>query len=133
MKSAILDHNGKPFEKKSAEFLSSRMSDYVASLGVSRMPAQYRASIPFESHAWVFAAAMTSAVVASQAPFVVYRETEETVRLRTKNNPLSLRAGANRRAIQRHLQQSLAKRLSKKGIEPDYESPIYNRLLQPNP
>ena len=135
----ILDHNGLPFvktdraKKKAADFLMGRLSDYVTSLGVSRMPASYRASMPFETHAWVYAAAMTSAVVASQAPFAIFRETEETIKLRKKNNPLSVRSGRNRRAVQRHLQIPLLKRLMNKGIEIQYDHPLYDVFLRPNP
>lgn len=96
------------------------------------MPARYRASIPFETHAWVFAAAMTTAVVASQARLTVFRETEETIRVREKKGSL-LRAGRHRRAVQRHLQIPVGKRLFNKGVEPSYDHPLYDVLLKPNP
>lgn len=64
----VKDQSLKPF--------FNNLNNWFASLSSARLPAVMRAQDPFQNHAWVFAAAMTSAVAASQAPFTVFVEIE---------------------------------------------------------
>lgn len=100
----------------------------------------YRAGLPLENHAWVYAAAMAVSSNVGQVPFVIYRETEDTLRQREafslKNYKIwkGPARGCRRTAIQRHLLQR--KRFSGaklRGLEPDYLHPLTQTFTRVNP
>jgi len=125
--------NGSPVMGKS---LFSAMNTYIASLQKTRMSATVRAMDPFSNHAWVFAAAAVTSQVASQAEFVVFRETDQQVRARIKSAGgrwSGPRAGRQRRAMQRHDVRKSQSRVLRKGIVPDYNHPVMDLLHMPNP
>jgi phage portal protein BeeE len=110
-------------------------------LGLDRDP-RHRMMDPFAGHPWVFSAAVAIATAAAQAPFVVYRETEDEkqkraaiARKRWPTDPLRWvpRSGRHRRALQRHMHGSLSARVRRKGLEPDWDHPLYDLLQRPNP
>lgn len=85
----------------------------------------FRAADPFGTHAWVYAGAMAIALNLSQAPFLVFEETEEEAKRRDtkaiqRGKPPRARAGRMRTALQRHL-------LNKSRVENAYEL----RALEP--
>lgn len=119
---------------------SSQLNNWFSSLSSTRLPALVRAQDPFQNHAWVFAAAMTSAVAASQAPFTVFIESPEYMnmmdmfaarvgRVRTPG----LRYGKDRTVTQRRVMRPWQERAKLKGLDPDYEHPIMKLLANPNP
>jgi len=114
------------------------VSDWLDAYAQRELAPSIKARKPFEYHAWVFAAAMTTSVVASQAPFTVFRETEDQLERRRRKSLRHYgrwhgpRRGKRRRAIQRHL-KSTQQRLLQKGLEPDEDHPLIDVLLDPNP
>jgi phage portal protein BeeE len=141
---SILGPDGKPFVKEVRRksmmlpAFNDMSSWYSAILGQSQ-PYQIRAQDPFGNHPWIFAAAMTSAIVASQAPYTIFTETEDEIDKRKreaqrKNRPwYGPRSGSSRRSIQRHIQGGYAKKVTRKGLEPDYEHSLTGIFLNPNP
>lgn len=68
----------------------------------------FRAADPFGTHAWVYAGAMAIALNLSQAPFLVFEETDDEAQRRAakaikRGKPPRARAGRLRTAVQRHL------------------------------
>lgn len=129
---------GRRAEVKAAEFWGSALTDYVGALAGSRAPARWRAQDPFGNHVWVFAAAMTAATVAAQAPMQIVRETQafldfRRVRAERLGRAFKRGVGKNRRAIQRHVLVPTDRRLRSKALEPDPEHPLMAVLLKPNP
>lgn len=101
--------------------------------------AKVRASDPFGSHPWVFASAIAIATAAGQAPFTIFRETDEAeaakleVFNRRYGKGFLATRGKARRAIQRYSQISAEKRFCQKALEPDFNHPLYEMLTHPNP
>ena len=127
---------GNAHERRTSSMAIRRSySNYISSLFGLNADAAYRATEPFENHAWVYCTAMVRAINLSQAPFYVYRETEsvQRERLRTKAFP---RAGKSRRAVQRHLTKSANPArfsgLKVKALAPDYNHPVYQVLMNAN-
>lgn len=128
--------NGTAKEKRQAsQHIRKSYANYFASLYGLNQSALYRATEPFQNHAWVYCTAMLRAINLSQAPFYVYRETEDftTRRMRTKSMP---RAGRKRRAVHRHLTKnqnpSRFAGLKVKELEPDFEHPLYDVFHRAN-
>lgn len=153
----LLDHRGVPMQsanapavrtkksriaKSGAGFSTSFYSDFnswISSLANTNMPPAMRARDPFHNHAWVFAAAMTTATVASQAPFSIMRETddqlEERKRLHLKRygSWQGPRRGLKRKSLLRHILVGKGRRMRRKGLEPDFDHPIADLMIRPNP
>jgi HK97 family phage portal protein len=134
--STILDANARPFSlperngngrarpRISEKDLLGYLNSYLDSLASIQLPAITRARDPFRNHAWVFAAAVLIASVASQAPFLVFHE-------RGTPDGRRYRAGKRRTAIlRRHRLPALFRQ---RGAEPDFDHPISQLLNQPNP
>ncbi len=117
-------------------------------LSTSRMSTALRAEDPLNHHSWVFAAAFATATVASQAPYTVFRETEdqvETRRLRSRRIGrawMGAPAGKRRMAVHRWMggsplgRQNLCRRIRRgahKSLEPDLDHPVMLALKRPNP
>ena len=121
--------------KRSSMAIRRSYSNYIASLFNLNADATYRSTEPFENHAWVYCTAMVRAINLSQAPFYVYRETEDVQRerIRAKSFP---RAGKSRRAVQRHLTKSANPArfsgLKMRALTPDYNHPVYQVLMNSN-
>lgn len=104
-----------------------------------QLPPIARAQNPFTNHPWIFAAATAIATSASQAPFTVFRETDDTQRRRrelfskTYDQIWVPRRGRSRRAIQRYSQIPSEKRHVQKALDADYDHPLADVLLNPNP
>lgn len=143
--SRIVDSSGKPLSNGKAHgrqsaklkaFVDS-MNQWFQSLSSTRMPALIKAEDPLSHHAWVFAAAMTIATTAAQAPLMVFRETEDQLErrrqaeLRAKRSWRGPRAGAGRRALARHQRSRSVVR--RKTLEPDLNHPLIDLLRAPNP
>lgn len=114
------------------------VNSYLLSLGQTQAPVELRARDPFSNHVWVYASAMVTAITASSAPFLVMRETDVMLAQRTRlahkqGRVFTPKAGSNRRAVERHIQIAVNKRLVSKAAEPDYDHPIYAKLRTPNP
>jgi HK97 family phage portal protein len=98
-----------------------------------------RATDPFGSHPWVFASAIAIATAAGQAPFTIFRETEDAERAKLEvfqrryGKAFFSTRGKARRAIQRYSQISAEKRVCQKSLEPDFNHPLYDMLTHPNP
>ena len=139
----ILDQWGHPIAAaepskngRAKSFLGTPVSSFWGALQASRLPASIRAADPLNQHAWVYSAAMVTAVVAAQAPFRIFRETdgqlENRKRLAMKSGGWTgAAAGPRRKALLRHA--SIAKRMNRQGIEPDEEHPLNDLLQRPNP
>lgn len=152
--SPILDSNGTPFHRANGhaaltttrrddsavrKSLLGSFSSYLESLLSTRQPAASQATQPFQRHAWVFAAAMAQAQMASAAPFRVYRETDAETRRRNEQaiakgrRPMP-RVGHRRTALERHLAGGLSfRRLALKSAEADFEHPLADLFRRPNP
>lgn len=108
----------------------------LTSIGLSP---RVRARDPFGNHPWVFAAAMTIASVASEAPYQILRETEafaaqRDIFSRRHYGMADIRRhGRGRRALQRHLHVGHTRRLISKALEPDLQHPLNEVFLKPNP
>ena len=81
---------------------------YHMSLNTLELEPIFRAADPFGTHAWVYAGAMAIALNLSQAPFLVFEETDEETQRREakaieRGKPPRARAGRHRTAVQRHL------------------------------
>lgn len=114
------------------------VGSYLEGLGQINLPAEARARNPLVNHPWVFASAMVTAIVASQAPFVVWTETDKQQRERrrkerAKGRPVFPKAGKERRAMHRHDIRRVGPRLMHKGIELDETHPLLPLLENPNP
>ena len=146
--SVIIDpRTGKPFSaarrsgpgavKVRSATTMTDLNSFLESLGHSGLDAANRARRPHQYHAWVFAAARAQATTASQAPFTVFRETEEALgerrRVGLRSKDWTGHKGAKRRAMQRHSQASLRSRLERRGLEPAYDHPIMDVWVKPNP
>lgn len=113
-------------------------TDYLQALDTIGAPARNRAREPLTNHPWVFAAAIMIAMVAGQASFRIFRETEKTVGKRKEmarraGRMFSRRFGHNRTAIQRHGMASLERRAVSTALEPDDEHEMSVLLRRPNP
>lgn len=140
----ILGPNGEPMTRESApdesfmKSMSGQIDSYLRGLAQIRMPASIRARDPLSNHPWVFACAMAAAMTVSQVPYTVFRETEETTsrrRMMAKRAGRQFfnRSGRSRRAVLRHIMQPTSKRVFQKSAEPDFDHPIMDLLLHPNP
>ena len=117
--------------------------NFVSSIYGIRTDPIRRATDPFSNHAWVYAAAMVRAINISQAPFLVYQETSDTIRQRQEKlvskglPPEPPRAKNGRRAIHRHLSKANNSQRftgSKfKGAEPILTHPLMDTMLRANP
>lgn len=145
MTSRILGPDGHPIALESVPSRRSMMTgnlgtmnSYAAGLTRSRMPARQRVGDPFSNHSWVFACAQVTAIVASQAPFGVMRETPQyqtflDLFAKARGSANIPRFGRQRRAMQRHSTISSYARAVSKDIEPDLEHPLSAVLAHPNP
>jgi HK97 family phage portal protein len=150
--SRLLDHTGRPMAMKTdvarvprrrvkgmRSSFHSDFNSWISSLSNTKMPPHVRAADPFHNHAWVFAAAMTTATVASQAPFTIMRETDEALEERKRlhlkryGSWQGPRRGSKRKALLRHIMRSRAHRIRRKGLEPDFDHPITDVMISPNP
>jgi len=122
-----------------AKSLFSSVNTYITNLQRSHAPAKLRAMDPFSNHSWVFAAAMVTSMVASQAEYVVFRETDAQLRTRVKSAAdagrkwTGAKSGHQRRAMMRHDVKRWAKRVMRKGIMVDFDHPIMDLFQDPNP
>ncbi len=144
LRSSLTSSNGNgrshDFESLEKSFAST-ISGYVESLSRLDLPPLLRARDPFQNHAWVSAAAIAVAFVSSQAPFLVFRETDRARNgraLATKaagRSWIGPRAGTGRRAVERYLRRSMAQRflMIGKAAEPDFDHPLMRVLSDPNP
>lgn len=117
--------------------------NFVSSIYGIRTDPIRRATDPFSNHAWVYAAAMVRAINISQAPFMVYQETVDTIRQRQEKlvgkglPPEPPRAKNGRRAVHRHLSKAgNPQRFSGakfKGAEPILGHPLMDTMLRANP
>lgn len=147
---ALLNHRGLPIAsapavigtRKKSGFGSSFYQDFnswASSLANTSLPPAVRARDPFHNHPWVFAAAMTTATVASQAPFRVMRETDEQIEkrrqaeLKARGSWQGPTRGSKRRAVLRHILAKRGPRMRRKGLEPDDTHPISDLMTNPNP
>jgi len=133
--------------KKAERIMGQKMlgaiNTYLDQLSKSRLPAEVRAMDPFSSHVWVFAAAMTVATVAGQAPFGVFRESDRQQQLRRAATlkhgyglDRVLRAGKGRGAMKRYSELSGSRRAGlrySKTIEQDLNHPANDVFSNPNP
>lgn len=141
----LLDHRGLPIEPKGqepkldAKSVFGMVNSYVQALYTTRLPAKFRAADPFSNSVWVFVAAMTSARAIGQAPFMVFRETEDTVRTRREREQalgrtwLAAPSGKARRAHLRYITKRTQERVHLRGIEPDLNHPLQALFEEPNP
>lgn len=136
--------NGTAHERKVAGGRIMRAyQNFVSSIYGIRTDPIRRATDPFSNHAWVYAAAMVRAINISQAPFLVYQETTDTIRQRQEKlvgkglPPEPPRAKNGRRAIHRHLSKAgNAQRFTGakfKGAEPILAHPLMDTMLRANP
>ncbi len=93
---------------KSSQPQGKSARSYHMSLNSLELEPIFRAADPFGTHAWVYAGAMAIALNLSQAPFLVFEETEEETQRRDqkairRGRPPRARAGRARTAVQRHL------------------------------
>ena len=129
------------------EAIKSHMNSYQtyvqALFGLDTEP-KFRSLDPFKNHAWVFTATMIRATNLSQAPFLIFRETDaEEQRMnalyRKNNNGYDRvpKRGKARRIAQRHLTKSAnparARGAKFKALEPDPTHPLNDLFLKPNP
>lgn len=103
--STLARRNGRA--KSSAPVKKSSRSFHL-SLNSLEVEPIFRAADPFGTHAWVYAGAMAIALNLSQAPFLVFEETDEEAQRREakaikRGKPPRARAGRLRTAVQRHL------------------------------
>lgn len=135
-----MSSNGRAPVKK-AFGLTSAINTYLQQLTNLRQPAFHLAKQPLEAHSWVFAAAMAISTMSSQAPLVVFTETEEEL---DKRRRLAKRRGnadwwkpakgKYRRAFMRHLNKGPNhKRMLLKAAEPDLDHPVMDLFMRPNP
>ncbi len=143
----ILDAHGRPFTTEAARAAGGPRASvkslgggnanaYAQALASLDAPARARARDPFSNHAWVFAAAIMTAITAGQAPLQVMRETDATTTARrafAKRSFWSPPTGSARRSFQRHMALPIEKRIVAKAAEPDFEHPLYDVLMRPNP
>lgn len=143
----LLGADGRPIERAaeaapvggprpSVKSFIGGQSGFSRALAAVDAPARVRAQDPFSNHAWVFAAAIMTAVTAGQAPLAVMHETEATLSKRrtfAKSKMWVPPAGAARTAYQRHLAVAIEKRITSKAAERDFEHPISLLLERPNP
>lgn len=149
--SLIVDEHGQPFARvngsvavRDGEEHRNRMKSLVTTLNQwwqsaasINQPAEAKAQAPLRHHPWVFAAAMTIATTSTQAPFTVFRETEDALderqreALRARVPWRGPRAGARRRALQRYGRRRQL--LRAKGLEPVLDHPVYDLIQSPNP
>lgn len=151
----LLDHTGRPIRNLPSPEEQERMSDeaatkmlqswqtYISALfGLDFEPIR-RSIDPFKNHAWVFVATMIKATNLAQAPFLIFRETDEEeermnllYRKRFGKKRIPLR-GKERTIAQRHLTRSSNpgryRGFKFKGLEPDPFHPLNNVFLKPNP
>lgn len=133
--------NGNGSLARFVKMFGPQWDSYLAGLASVDLPAAQRARDPFQNHPWIFAAAMTTAIVASQAPLKIYRETGDALDRRQRQAKalgrpwVGPKAGRARRAFQRHLELSVSRRFlwKARGIEEDLEHPLMDVLLRPNP
>jgi len=125
---------------KSVSSMVSGLQSWYASLANTRLTPMLRAQDPFSNHAWVMAAAVTTAVVAAQAPFTVFHETPSEVARRARlakeyGRSFRLRRGNKRSAIRRYVDKSMLTRamVTHKSLEPDYDHELSTLLTHPNP
>lgn len=136
--------NGTARERKVAGGRIMRAyQNFVSSIYGIRTDPIRRATDPFSNHAWVYAAAMVRAINISQAPFMVYQETKDTISQRQENlvgkglPPEPPRSRQGRRAIHRHLskagnpQRFIGARF--KGADPILSHPLMDTMLRANP
>ena len=124
-----------------AKALWGAVTSYLESLTTTRLPSSYRARDPLTSHPWIAASAMMLATVASQSPLVVLEESEQTVQRRgmvaksKKGYWHGPPTGAARRALERRIMAPILQKLllTKFGVEPSYDHPVYNLIRRPNP
>jgi len=82
---------------------------------------------------------MTTATVASQAPFTIMRETDDELDKRKKHHIKRYgswqgpRRGSKRRSLLRHILVGKGRRIRRKGLEPDFDHPITSLMIKPNP
>lgn len=118
---------------------STNLNTLFQALSGIDLPPIIRAQDPFDNHPWIFAASVSIATVASQAPFTIFRETEEAedrkMRFFEKHYSRSWRSsrGHSRRAMQRYSAISSIKRAMQRALEPDFDHPVTNVLMNPNP
>jgi len=116
----------------------SSMNSWFSTLGKSRQSASLLAQDPFSNHPWIFAAAMTQAIVASQAPYTIFVETDEELQRRAVREKKLGRpwrgapSGSRRRSYHRHINVSLQQKISRKTLEPDLTNPLMDLLMNPN-
>lgn len=131
----MVDRHGRAIGSKS---FGGSLNGYLRALGLVDMSAQSRAREPLQNHAWVFACAITTAIVAGQAPFGVWRETGSAarareVRAKQLGRPTYNRAGSKRRALERHVYGKFGRHVVLRGAERDEDNPIEDVLRRPNP
>jgi phage portal protein BeeE len=145
----IVDSNGNPFEFStngkrrvrhkaiSTKQFTSDINQWFKALSSTSLPPLVRARDPFSNHPWVYAAAAATAIVASQAPFTIFQETDDTLdkrrRIAEKRGEKNWvpRRGKKRTALLRY--PCTKSRLFAKGIEPDFDHPIMMLMENPNP
>jgi len=136
--------NGNARERKVAgNRIMRAYQNFVGSIYGIRTDPIRRATDPFSNHAWVYAAAMVRAINISQAPFLVYQETQQAIQERQdlligKGLPAEPpRSKGGRRAIHRHLSKAgNAQRFAGakfKGAEPILSHPLMDTMLRANP
>lgn len=117
-------------------------ASYVASLYNLDADPLLRATRPFETHPWIYAAAMARSTFIAQAPFIIFRETEEAKRGRVAQakragRPYVPRTGQRRRAIYRHLTRAACPGRFRgqrfKLLEADLDHSLMDVFTRPNP
>lgn len=145
----ILDDQGNPYPVATGKVAkqkvtkshgaSTTFSDIGSWLRSGGQTPEFKAQNPLNHHAWVYAAAQVTSIVSSQAPFLVFRETEEVEEARRQRSLkhygsyTGAKRGSGRRAVQRHLQATNRKSHFASDLEEDLEHPVYATLLRPNP
>lgn len=94
---------------------------------------------PFESHAWVYTAAMVQSLGIGGVEFQVFRETEDRIRERQRmakraNRKFKLHRGSKRHSWSHYVKAPYrTKGLTSKALEPDPDNEVAILLNNPNP
>lgn len=117
--------------------MGGSLDAYFQNLMSLSSDAVYKALSPETTHPWIFASANMTALVASQAPFKIFKETEEVIKKRRlKANELQQvyrpGVGNKRKALRKYSNIPTSKRLLVKNLEEDYDHPISDLLENPN-
>jgi phage portal protein BeeE len=141
MSSPILGPDGRPLTRQAPQDDAATKGSGDSILGLDvfyaratneKYLARNIVSDPARYHPWVFAAVQMATLVAGQAPYMIFRDTD----LEKAPNRFG-RAGVRRRALARHAHTPLGRRFAThrltKSLEPQPDHELMALLQRPNP